>query len=131
MAIRSVVTLILLLLFFSLYANGDYIIPNFSIGKNGALNISTTILNNSNFKGEPSYHIEAQTNSNRLNLGDKYTIRLFISGAGDVNLGKMRIDIPSYIVRNNYVALEEFAFNFNFSENRQSNMIPYTRSEKL
>jgi hypothetical protein len=90
------------------------VIPGLYLDKNGYYSISMIELNNSDFKGEPSYNIEVQTSNSRVNLGDNYSMKIFISGVGDAIFGKMRANIPDYIVKDNYVVLRSLSYNYTF-----------------
>ena len=55
--------------------------------------------NEMNFNGEPQYTIVAQTSDTNVDPGSNFKAELFISGAGDVNLSKISVSIPRYIVK--------------------------------
>lgn len=95
---------------YTIAANGDYIIPSLSIDDSGLILLSNKTFNNSNFKGEPSYSAEVQASSNRVNTKGNFSMEIFLSGVGDVDFAKMRVNIPRYIVKEEYVKLEEIQF---------------------
>jgi len=112
---------ILFMLFSPSSANGDYVIPSINIDNNGSFLISQRLINNIDFKGEPSYLIEVQTSSIRANTGDNFSIKIFLSGVGDAVLGKMRVNIPAYIVKDGRVILK--TINYNYSIGSKTNEI--------
>lgn len=94
------------------FSNAQYMISNISVGNDGLFLITAHSLSNEDFKGEPSYLLEVQTSSNRVNAGENFSMRIFLSGAGDVVFGKIRVNIPTYIVKDKYVTLKDISFNF-------------------
>ena len=80
--------------------------------------ISETIVkaetDNSAFHGEPSYSLFTFSDSMTVNNREDILIGLFISGAGDVDAGKLRVSIPDYIVKNN----EVFSTHFGYGNNK-------------
>jgi len=104
-------TWIILILFLASSASANLMVPSVSLNDNGSYSISVTQVNNSDFKGEPSYNIEVQTSNSRVNPGDNYSMKIFISGVGDAQFGKMRVNIPHYIVKDKYVILKTLSFD--------------------
>ncbi len=94
------------------FSNAQHVISNISVGNDGLFSITAHNLSNEDFKGEPSYLLEVQTSSNRVNAGENFSMRIFLSGAGDVVFGKIRVNIPTYIVKDRYVTLKDISFNF-------------------
>jgi hypothetical protein len=56
-----------------------------------------------NYGGEPAFCIIANADKYRLNNGQEFNLSLFLTGAGDVNFSKLRINIPSSLVKDNIV----------------------------
>ncbi len=72
---------------------------------NEPLDNQSNELNGISFYGEPRYTTLIHTSDPHVNAGDKFQIGIFISGAGDVSLGKISVDIPKAIVKNEKVKL--------------------------
>ncbi|MEI6105346.1 MAG: hypothetical protein WCP70_15540, partial [Methanothrix sp.] len=51
------------------------------------------------FYGAPQYTIITQTSDTNVDPGSNFKVELFISGAGDVNLSRILVSIPRYIVK--------------------------------
>jgi len=47
--------------------------------------------------------LKLQTSDTTLNAGENFKIELFITGAGDINLSKILVSIPEYIVKDRRV----------------------------
>ena len=62
------------------------------------------------FYGEPQYAIKALTSDTTLDQGSKFRMELYITGAGDVNLSRIFVSIPKYIVNNGKVKLTELKY---------------------
>ncbi|MGD0951261.1 MAG: hypothetical protein ABR985_02525 [Methanotrichaceae archaeon] len=123
---------IITILFSVCSANGDYVIPSLSLNEDGSFLISQMHINNLSFSGEPAYRLESQPSSNRVNVGDKYSMKIFVSGAGDVAISKMRINIPAYIVEDENVFLKEVDFNYSFkSKSNTIKLAPLITTKNL
>lgn len=66
-------------------------------------------------EGEPAYILEMQANKNRINHGENLTLDFYFSGVGNVDISKLHISIPRYIVKNNI--MESYVL---FYENKNS-----------
>jgi len=50
-----------------------------------------------NFMGEPAFQLIAHSSDPTKGRGDEFVIEIYISGAGNLDLAKMHVSIPSYI----------------------------------
>ena len=114
----------LLILFLTLSTSANPVIHGLPLDENGTYSISIIELNNSDFKGEPAYNIEVQTSNSLVDPDENYSMKIFISGVGDAKFGKMRVNIPDYIVKNKNITLKHFYFNYFLDE---FNKIHYTK----
>ncbi len=111
--------------------NGDILTPSISMDNNGQFLVLYKDLNNSTFKGEPSYIAEVQASSNRVNTNDNFSMDIFFSGAGDVDFAKMRVNIPKYIVKDEYIKLDGISFNFTPAESGRINLSIFKTTTNL
>jgi hypothetical protein len=74
--------------------------------------ILSPILATETFSGEPQYLIKIQTSNTIVSPGEKFRMELFITGAGDVNLSKIYVSIPQYIVRGGRIKLTSLNYSF-------------------
>lgn len=108
--------ILVILLVFTANGNSPVIHYNPSIDNNGTIIFSNKSLNNSDFKGEPSYIIEVHASCNRVNADDLFSMGIYISGVGDVELAKLRVFIPNYLVKekdaigHKYIKLDQVFF---------------------
>jgi len=113
---------IILILFLISSTSANPVINSISLDKNGTYSIPKIEINNSDFKGEPSYNIEVQASNSRVNTGDNYSMNIFISGVGDAKFGKIRVNIPDYIVEDETIFRKSFD-RLNFIVNHTTNKI--------
>jgi hypothetical protein len=50
-----------------------------------------------NMMGEPAYVLVAHSSDPNRGRGEKYTVEVYISGVGDVEIAKLYVSIPAYI----------------------------------
>lgn len=89
--------------------------------------ILSPILATETFSGEPQYAIKIQTTNTIVNPGEKFMMELFITGAGDVNVSKILVSIPQYVVRGGRIRLT--SLNYNYSLVDPNNMIIHPNLE--
>lgn len=109
---------IVLILFMTLSTSStseNTTISSLSLNDDGTYSISNTDISDSSFKGEPSYDIEVQASNSHVNNNDEYSMKLYISGAGDATFGKLRVNIPEYIVKDNRVTLQSLEYKYTFN----------------
>jgi hypothetical protein len=70
------------------------------------------ILATDSFSGEPQYTLKIQTSNIILDPGEKFRMKLYITGAGDVNLSKIFVSIPQYIVSGGQIRLTSLNYTF-------------------
>jgi len=135
---KYVLGLYIILILFAFTADSDYIttsngylIPGLSIESNGSFLIAYKTLDNNSFKGEPCYNVEVQSSSNRVNTGDSFSMNLFISGVGVVDFAKIRVNIPKYIVKDDYVKLEAVVFDISSPESGKIRITPFIDATNL
>lgn len=105
---------IILILFLISTSSANPVIPILSLDNDGLYSIAQIELSNSYFKGEPSYNIEVQASNSHVNRDDNYSMKIFISGVGDALFGKIRVNIPNYIVKDKSVILRSFSYNYSY-----------------
>jgi hypothetical protein len=64
------------------------------------------------FHGEPQYTLKIQTSDTILNPGGKFKMELGITGVGDVNLSKILVSIPQYIVKGGKIKLTTLNYSW-------------------
>lgn len=75
-----------------------------------ALSVGSANENATIFKGAPSYILQFLTMNNHFKPGDNITLGLFIAGAGEVNVSKLDVTLPPYIVQNNTLVVKYLSF---------------------
>lgn len=89
--------------------------PRFKLNKYSVLDTQGNLTSGLEMSGEPSYALEIQTSSNKINPGDNFTLIIYIEGSGDVDYNKLRVNIPPYIVEKGTL---NYKVNTFFSEKR-------------
>lgn len=65
--------------------------------------------NTSDFAGDPSYTIGIQTSNSQVSPGEPYKLSFFLTGAGNVDFGKLSVSIPRYLAKGemiNYTTID-------------------------
>ncbi len=85
---------------------------------NATLDNQSNDINEISFYGEPHYSTLINIGDPHVDGGDKFRIEIFISGAGDVDLSKILIDVPRVVTKNGKVKLTALNYQTIDPDNR-------------